>query len=151
MAAAGRLTNLLGRVPGAHAFTQLHARMYRRSGGRLGRRWIGAPVLVLETVGRKSGKQRATPLIYARDGDAYLVVAANAGAAADPAWWLNLRAAGEAELVVAGERLRVRASALEGAERERCWRLVAEAYAPLDDYPRFTDRELPVIRLEPLE
>jgi len=71
---------------------RLHARLYRISGGRFLPQWFaGAPVMVLETVGRRSGHKRATPVLYLRAGDALIVLAANTGADRTPAWWLNLR------------------------------------------------------------
>src|SRR5688500_4352281 len=86
-----RITNTLGKarlfsVGGA----RMHAAMYRRSKGRIARKWFGAEVLVLETLGRKSGKSRATPVIYVRDGHNFAVIAANAGNKT-PAWLLNLQ------------------------------------------------------------
>ena len=71
-------------------------------------RWYaGAPVMVLETVGRRSGHKRATPILYLRDGDTFVVLAANAGADRTPAWWLNLREAGSGEVIVGRRRIRV--------------------------------------------
>jgi deazaflavin-dependent oxidoreductase (nitroreductase family) len=134
------------------AFGRLHARLYARSGGRFVPRWFaGAPVMVLETVGRKSGQKRRTPVLYLRDGEALVVLAANAGSERHPAWWLNLRDAGEAEVVVGRRRARVRPRVLEGEERERLWRAFAEMYPQADDYTRFTDRELPLVALEPVD
>ena len=88
---------------------RLHARLYRISGGRFLPRWFaGAPVMVLETVGRRSGHKRATPVLYLRAGDALIVLAANAGADRTPAWWLNLRDAGSGEVLIGRRRVRVR-------------------------------------------
>ena len=126
-----------------------HARLYRLTGGRLLRRWFGAPVLVIETVGRRSGKPRATPLIYARDGERLVVTPANAGAERTPAWWLNLREAGRGVAVVGGKRTRVRARVAEGAERDRLWWLFAGDYPMLDDYRVLTPRDFPLVVLEP--
>jgi F420H(2)-dependent quinone reductase len=129
-------------------WTRIHAWLFRRSRGRALRRWFGSPVLVLETVGRRSGKPRATPIIYARDGDDFVVTPANAGADPVPAWWLNLRAAGQGVAVLGRERRRVRPRVVEAEERERLWRLLATQSPAIDDYPGFTEREFPVIRLE---
>lgn len=132
------------------AFGRLHAWLYRRSGGRFLPRWFGAPVLVLETVGRRSGQRRSTPVLYLRDGDAFVVLAANAGSDRVPAWWLNLREAGEGEVIVAKRRQRVRPRLLEGEEREHLWRRFVEMFRQAEAYAMFTDRELPVIALEPI-
>jgi deazaflavin-dependent oxidoreductase (nitroreductase family) len=149
---AARLLNLSSRFPRLQAAaTRYHARAYVESGGRRGGRWVaGLPVMVIETVGRRSGEKRASPIVYVRDGDGYLVTPANAGAAKTPAWWLNLQAAGEAAVVIRGERRKVRPRVLEGAERERAWRAMTDARVTLDDYDSFTDRELPMVRLEPV-
>jgi len=129
---------------------RLHARLYRISGGRVLPRWFaGAPVMVLETVGRRSGQRRATPVLYLRDGDAFVVLAANAGSDRTPAWWLNLREAGTGEIVVGRRRLRVRPRLPAGAERDRLWRAFVEMYPQAEHYTRFTDRALPLIALDP--
>jgi F420H(2)-dependent quinone reductase len=129
---------------------RLHARLYRASGGRVLPRWFaGAPVLVLETIGRRSGHKRATPVLYLRDGDAFIVLAANAGADRTPAWWLNLRAAGVGEVVVGRRRMRVRPRLLSGTERDLLWRAFVDMYPQAEHYTRFTYRELPLIALEP--
>ena len=129
---------------------RLHARLYRASGGRVLPRWFaGAPVLILETIGRRSGHKRATPVLYLRDGNAFIVLAANAGADRTPAWWLNLRAAGVGEVVVGPRRMRVRPRLLSGTERDRLWRAFVDMYPQAEHYTRFTDRELPLIALEP--
>ncbi len=94
-------------------------------------------------MGRRSGEPRATPVLYLRDGDALVVCASNAGAERTPAWWLNLREAGEGTAVVGSERTRVRPRVLEGAERERLWRAFAEMYPQLDIYTEFTRATVP--------
>jgi deazaflavin-dependent oxidoreductase (nitroreductase family) len=106
-------------------------------------------VLVLETVGRRSGKARATPVVYARSGELLVVLAANAGNERPPAWWLNLRDAGEATIALRGERSHVRPRLLDGDERTAAWDALVVAYPPAADYPRFTDRPFPVVALEP--
>jgi F420H(2)-dependent quinone reductase len=133
---------------GQAVWTRIHAWLFRRTRGRVLGRWVGSPVLVLEIRGRRSGKPRATPIIYARDGDDLVVSPANAGVHRVPAWWLNLQAAGEAVAVVGAERRRVRPRVVEGEERERLWALLARQSPSIDDYPTFTDREFPVVRLE---
>jgi deazaflavin-dependent oxidoreductase (nitroreductase family) len=129
---------------------RLHARLYAFSGGRFLPRWFaGAPVMVLETVGRRSGRKRATPVLYLRDGDAFVVLAANAGADRTPAWWLNLREAGAGEIIVGCRRTRVQPRLLAGAERDHVWQAFIEMYPQAEYYTAFTDRVLPLIALEP--
>jgi F420H(2)-dependent quinone reductase len=135
----------------ALAWGRLHARLYRLTRGRFLPRWFaGAPVMVLETQGRRSGEPRATPVLYLRDGDSLVVCASNAGAERTPAWWLNLREAGEGTVVVGSERTRVRPRVLEGAELDRLWRAFAEMYPQLDMYTEFTERPFPLVALEPM-
>jgi len=133
------------------AMSRGHGRLYRITGGRFVPRWFdGAPVMLLETVGRRTGKRRRTPVIYLRDGEDLVVIAANAGTDRTPAWWHNLRAAGEADVVVRGKRQRVRPRAVqEGPERERLWEAFVEMYPQADEYTRFTRRRLPLVALEP--
>ncbi len=133
------------------AFSRLHARLYRISGGRFLAHWFDrAPVLVLETTGRRSGRRRRTPVLYLREGESFVVLAANAGADRTPAWWLNLKASGEGVAEVGRRRLRVRPRLLEGEERERLWRSFVGMYPQARDYATFTERELPLVALDPL-
>ena len=145
-----RLQNLGGRIPYfGSAVPRLHARLYKRLGGRFVGRWFGGPVAVLETTGRKSGQTRATPVIHAWDGDDIVVVPANAGNARVPAWWLNLQADPRAVVVIGGERRRVRARETFGEERERRRRVYKRVYPKVDDYVALTGRDFPVVVLEP--
>jgi deazaflavin-dependent oxidoreductase (nitroreductase family) len=148
---ARQSNRVVRRWAGAQRATgRLHARLYRLSGGRFLSRWFaGAPVMVLETVGRRSGHKRATPVLYLRDGDAFVVLAANAGADRTPAWWLNLREAGTGEVIVGRRRIRVTPRLLTGIDRDRVWWAFVAMYPQAEHYTRFTDRELPLIALEP--
>ena len=106
---------------------------------------------VLETIGRRSGKPRATPVIYI-ESDGELVVCAAAGASDHvPAWWLNLEAAGEGTAVVRGKRIRVRPRLTTGPERQRLWREFAATYPALDEYTTMTSRRFPLVVLERAE
>jgi deazaflavin-dependent oxidoreductase (nitroreductase family) len=133
------------------AWSRLHGRLYKLTGGRFLPRWFdGAPVMVLETVGRRSGRPRANPILYLRHGEKLVVMASNAGNDRTPQWCLNLLAAGEGTVVIGGERTPVRVTrVLEGAERERVWPRFAEMYPQADDYTDFTDREIQLVELEP--
>jgi F420H(2)-dependent quinone reductase len=141
------LGELTLRVPGlTRRLTRMHATVYLWTGGRLVGRWFGLAILVLETVGRRSGMPRRVPVAYLPDGENLVVVPANGGAHRPPAWWLNLLAAGEATAVLGRERLRVRAYEATGAERERLWQRFAFA-SPVNHYQRRTSRHLPVVVL----
>jgi deazaflavin-dependent oxidoreductase (nitroreductase family) len=129
--------------------TDLHVLVYRLSRGRLLGGIGKAPFLLLHHVGRRSGKERVSPLIYVDDGARLALVASAGGAARHPAWYLNLRARPETEVEVRGERRAVHAREAEGRERERLWRRAAEIYPDYAVYARRTGRRIPVVVLEP--
>jgi len=130
--------------------TKLHAAVYRATGGGIGGRMVNSPVLLLITTGRKSGKERITPLLYLEDGEDFVIVASNGGTSGHPAWWLNLQAKPEANVEVGGEKVRVRTEETTGEEKRRLWDRVVEMYPTYEDYQRRTDREIPVILLKPV-
>jgi F420H(2)-dependent quinone reductase len=107
--------------------------------------------MVLETVGRRSGRKRSSPVVYLRDAGALVVLNANAGAQRTPAWWLNLKEAGEGEVLIGARRMRVRPRLIAGAERDRLWYRFVEMYPPAAQYARFAEREFSLIALEPIE
>jgi deazaflavin-dependent oxidoreductase (nitroreductase family) len=108
----------------------------------------GGDMLVLTTVGRKSGLSRETPVRYFPDGeDAWLIVASANGAVANPAWYLNLAAQPDVTIEVGGRKVSVTATQLGGAEREQAWQRITSAAPRFAGYQEKTDRELPVIRL----
>jgi deazaflavin-dependent oxidoreductase (nitroreductase family) len=148
LSAPGRLSLLSRRVPRlSRVLSRLHARVYRATGGRGVGRWFGVPLAVIETVGRRSGKLRRTPVIYVEHGDDVLVMAANGGSDRTPAWWLNMRAAGRGTLILHGRAREVVAREAGGVEREELWRVFAGAYPAVDEYVTFTERELPLVVL----
>jgi len=108
-------------------------------------------MLLLTTIGRKSGQERTTPLGWASDGNGgWLIAASASGAANIPAWYHNLAAApDQARIEVKGATIPVSAEQLHGAEREAAWETLATAIPRFRGYPKKTDREIPVIRLTP--
>ena len=126
-----------------------HVDRYRETDGEVGYIWKeGSTILLLTTSGRKSGKPTTTPLIYARDGDRYVIVASQGGAPDDPGWYRNLVKTPEVELQIKDEVFRARATTAEGAERERLWRKANAVWRHYDEYATRTDREIPVVVLE---
>lgn len=108
----------------------------------------GIPLLVLITVGRRTGTEYRTPLLYVEDGADLIVIGSNWGQAHHPQWALNLRAAGKAEVEVDGRRGAVRAEVLEGAERDAVWPLLLKPWPHFDRYTeRAGGRQLLVFRL----
>jgi F420H(2)-dependent quinone reductase len=130
---------------------KLHVAVYRATGGRIGGRMFDSPVLLLLTTGRKTGRERTTPLLYLEDGGGYAVVASNGGTARPPIWWLNLQANPEAKVEIGARKSRVRAREARGDERDRLWRGLVEMYPSYEDYQKKTDREIPVAILDPVE
>jgi deazaflavin-dependent oxidoreductase (nitroreductase family) len=127
-----------------------HVRLYRESGGEEGHLWNGAPSLLLTTTGRKTGEPRTAPLIYARDGDDYLVVASVGGMPKHPAWYRNLQAEPKAQIQVKADVLDVVARTATDAEKPRLWAIVNEVWPNYATYQTRTDRVIPVVVLTPV-
>ena len=127
-----------------------HARIYRATRGLVGHRFPGLPpFLVLEHLGAKSGKRRSTPLLYIQDGRSYVVIASKGGHPRHPGWYHNLRANPDITIQVGPRRMPVRARVASAEERSRLWRRAVGVYRPYADYQRRTEREIPVVVLEP--
>jgi F420H(2)-dependent quinone reductase len=105
--------------------------------------------VLVESVGRKSGKRRTHPLLCGEDGDNLVLIASKGGVDRHPAWYHNLKASPETTAWWKGEKRRVRARDASGAERDRLWRMMADAYPDYESYQRRTDRQIPVVVLEP--
>jgi deazaflavin-dependent oxidoreductase (nitroreductase family) len=123
------------------------ARRYEESGGTEATDMNGSPCLLLDYLGRKSGRWLRTVLIYGRDGDDYLIVASKGGAPEHPLWYLSLRDNPDVHLRVGRERFAARAEVLSPEEKARVWPHLLEVYSPYEDYQKKTDRDIPVIRL----
>ena len=145
---ATRISTSIG-ARGLKAVGKLNVPLYRLSGGRLMGTVGGAPVLLLTTVGRRSGQQRTAPVVYLADGERLIVIGSNAGHAPTPAWAHNLRANPDAEVLVGRRHRQVRAHIAEGEERAELWRRMNEQYSGFDDYAARTDRDISLFVLEP--
>jgi len=126
-----------------------HIRKYRETGGEVGYIWNGVPTLLLTTTGRRTGEPRTSPLIFARDGDDYLVVASMGGLPKHPQWYLNLQARSEAEIEVKAERIPVVARTASDEEKPRLWKIVSDQWPNYDLYQSRTERIIPVVVLTP--
>jgi deazaflavin-dependent oxidoreductase (nitroreductase family) len=123
--------------------------LYRRSGGRLGNTVKGAPVLLLDHVGRKSARARAAPVPYMRDGEDLVIVASRRGSDGMPAWWLKLRTTPTTAVQIGTERRRVVAREASAEEKAELWPGLVEMYGDYEIYQRRTEREIPVVILSP--
>jgi deazaflavin-dependent oxidoreductase (nitroreductase family) len=129
---------------------RMNARMNRKIRGGHGT-FMGMDVLILHTVGRRSGQPRETPVAWFADGaDAWLVVASG-GKTRHPDWHLNLMGRpDQASIELPGRKaVPVTPHVLDGAEREQAWKRVAAAQPRYEKYQRKSDREYPVVRLTP--
>ena len=133
------------------AFVSLHVALYRLSGGALGARMGQGPVALLTVRGRKSGKPFTTPLIYVKTDRGYAVIASFGGAPKHPAWYLNLKAAGTAELELGRQRVSVRVEEppIDSDRYTAIWRDAAAVYPDYDAYKTRTSRQIPVVELIP--
>ena len=127
-----------------------HTTVYRLTGGLIGHRVPGAPpMLLLDHIGAKSGTVRTTPLAYLEDGEDLVIVASKGGHPRNPAWFHNLMAHPDTFIQVGPVRRAVHARVAEGEERSRLWDAVVELYGGYRDYQERTDREIPLVVLEP--
>jgi F420H(2)-dependent quinone reductase len=131
--------------------TRTHRWLYRCSGGRLGARALGKRFLLLEHVGRKSGRTYEAPLLYVEDGSRFVVVASNAGHHRDPAWLRNLEHRPETWVRVGRRLLLVRARVATPAEEATVWSKLVAAWPSYPTYRERAGRPIPVVLLEPLE
>jgi deazaflavin-dependent oxidoreductase (nitroreductase family) len=132
-------------------FRVMNRVMFRLAGRRM--RIQGRPLLLLTTIGAKTGRRRQTTLAWFPDedrtGESWLIVASAAGSAAHPSWYVNLAREPDAWIELDGRRHEVRAESLTGAERERAWRRVVALAPGYGPYEVKTDREIPIVRLVP--
>ncbi|BCI83243.1 nitroreductase family deazaflavin-dependent oxidoreductase [Mycobacterium sp. SMC-18] len=132
---------------------KMHDRIYQKTEGRIGHQFPGVPPsLLLHTVGAKTGLARTTSLTYAKDGDAYLVVASKGGEPTAPGWYFNLKAKPDIEINVGTKRIPVTARVVgkDDPDYARLWQIVnknnANRYA---GYQKRTTRPIPVVALTP--
>jgi deazaflavin-dependent oxidoreductase (nitroreductase family) len=149
----GKAAGPLSRFPTfKDKFSRLMARMhtttYQRSGGKLGKS-LGAPALLLSVRGRRSGTLHTTPLYYVRDANRFVVAGSNAGDARAPQWYLNLMSAQSAQIQVNEEVIMVIPRLAESDDRARLWQCLAAIWPSFKDYQRHTERQIPVVVLEP--
>jgi F420H(2)-dependent quinone reductase len=127
---------------------RLHEWLYKKTDGRIGHRMIGVPTLLLGTTGRRSGLARINALVYALDGDDYVLVASNGGADRDPAWLGNLRANPKVEVQVGRQRQNAVSKVIEPSDPdyERLWKIVNDNnHDRYSAYQNQTARSIPIV------
>ena len=135
---------VLRRMMGAHEL------VYLATDGLIGHRFPGfPPVLLVDHVGAKSGIRRTTPLAYVEDGDDIVLVASKGGHPRNPAWFHNLRANPDTTVQIGSQRRAVRARVAGPDERARLWPKAVAAYAGYRGYQERTERQIPLVILEP--
>jgi deazaflavin-dependent oxidoreductase (nitroreductase family) len=145
--------------PNLPAWMVEHANRYLASGGtdghlyrmtQPGRPQMTVPSLLLTTVGRNSGERFIFPLFYGSTGNSYFIVASKGGAPQHPGWYRNLLAHPEVEVQVGTAKFRARARTAAGEERRELWHKALEFWPPYADYQKKTEREIPVVVLDPI-
>jgi deazaflavin-dependent oxidoreductase (nitroreductase family) len=135
----------------ARMVSGLHRTVFRLSNGRLANKGFGMPVVMLTTTGRKSGKRRTTMLTSpVQDGDRVVLVASYGGDDRHPSWFLNLRDNPEVELTMGGSTRSMRARAASTEEKAELWPRVVDAYKGYGQYQRRTERDIPLVLVEPV-
>jgi deazaflavin-dependent oxidoreductase (nitroreductase family) len=121
---------------------------FRANDGKVGPPFEGAPLLLLHHIGRKSGTERVTPMMYQAVGDAYAVFASKAGADTHPDWYRNLLEQPDVTAEVGTDTVALHARDLSADEREPIWEKQKKAYPGFAGYEEKTSRTIPVVLLE---
>ncbi|MFN8459896.1 MAG: nitroreductase family deazaflavin-dependent oxidoreductase [Anaerolineae bacterium] len=124
---------------------------FRANEGQVGGQFANTPLLLLSTIGAKSGQTRTNPLAYTRDGDHLIVMASKGGAPTHPDWYYNIKANPTVTVELGREQFQARAVVAEGVERERLFTQMATAMPGFADYQRQTERQIPVVILERID
>lgn len=130
-------------------FVKVHVWLYQSSGGRRGSSMRGQRVLLLTTVGNKSGKSRTVPVVPFVDGAQTYVMASLAGAPQHPAWYLNLQKTPQVDVQLGAEKYKARAVTVpEGPDRDAIWKRMTDLMPNFAEYQTKTTRVIPLVRLE---
>ena len=133
------------------AVNVLHRTVYSFSGGRIGGSGLGMPVVILTTIGRKSGQPRTTMLTAPIDEeDRVVVVASWGGDDRHPQWFRNIQANADVELTLRNVKRKMRAHVASPEERAELWPRITKDHANYAGYQRRTEREIPLVILEPV-
>lgn len=127
-----------------------HVHEYLSSNGTRGHIWNGIPTLLLTTTGRRSGESRLIPLIYGKYEQAFVVVASKGGSPTHPSWYLNLDDQPDVQVQVGEAKFDAKARTSSGEERAQLWEMMCGVFPTYSEYQSKTDREIPVVVLDPL-
>jgi deazaflavin-dependent oxidoreductase (nitroreductase family) len=144
-----KLTVWFDRKVGRRSY-RIHRSLYRWTGGVIGHRTPAGSMLLLTTVGRRTGQKHTTPLLYMPDGPDFVVVGSNGGRPEPPAWILNLTATPLVELQVGRRRCTAEARVLEGEAKAAMWPRLIGHYQGWGSYQALTEREIKVVSLVPV-
>lgn len=129
-------------------FLKLHVAIYQRTGGKIGANLAGSPILLLHSIGRKSGKAYILPLTYYQTDNHYVIIGSNNGRDKHPGWYYNLQSEPETAVQVMKQIIQVRARLVEGVERDALWQEVCRKHAQYPQYQAKTSRQIPLFLLE---
>ena len=136
--------------------SKVNVAVYRWTGGLLGSKWRigsafpwGVPVLLLTTIGRKSGQPRTAPLLFIEEDDNIIIVASQGGLPKNPLWYKNIQANPDVEIQIKRRKMKMRARTASPEERERLWPRLVAHYPDIASYATWTDRVIPIVILEP--
>ncbi len=138
-------------VPGPFALrviSRVHKFIFKASRGQVGKRVDGLDILLLITLGHKSGKRRETPMPYFTHPEGYLLIASNAGRSTNPDWYYNLLHESAADVQIRAKRFRVVARDLQGEEHTQWWRKLVARQPRYVGYQAATNRKIPVVLLK---
>ena len=123
---------------------------FRANAGKVGGSFAGKTLLLLHTVGAKTGQERVNPVAYVRDGDRLVIIASKGGAPTNPAWYYNILAHPLVTVEVGTEEFQARAAVASEPERTRLYDKMVEMMPRFDEYRHKTKRLIPVIVLTPV-
>ena len=132
-------------------FMDINAFLIRISRGRIGSKLGTQTILLLETIGRKTGQPRVIPIAYFFHEGKYLIVASNWGKDKDADWYLNLLKTPRAKVTVNGKTIPVQAHAAQGDEYAHLWKFATERHPPYLNYQKMTSRHIPIVVFEAID
>ncbi len=135
----------------ARRLSAIHRRVYRLTGGRIGRRLVDNDMLLLTVRGRTTGRPHTVPLLYLTEPDGWVVIASWGGRDTDPDWYTNLKADPRCRIEIRADTIPVEAETLVGDRRNALWERAVDAYDGYATYQARTSREIPIVLLRPVD